>query len=117
MIRLVLIFSSAKSSNKKNIRVCRVFIGKHYDKHVIKRAEWGKKTIMSITKYLNKARELINAPIGEDIQGFTSKNGFTFRYNIVTNEFATAKPDGLIETLYRPTDGMSYWLDQIKRYK
>jgi hypothetical protein len=60
-------------------------LGEHYDKHVIERAEWGKDAIMSVTKYFNKARELINSPIGGDIEGFVSKNGFTFRYNIKTN--------------------------------
>jgi hypothetical protein len=88
----------------------------HYKKHVIERAEWGKKAIMSTTKYLNKARELINSPIGGDIQGFISKNGYTFRYNVVTNEFATANPDGFIETLYKPTRGITYWKEQIDKY-
>lgn len=90
---------------------------KHYDKHVLENAEWGTNSTMKIEEYLRKAQELINSPIGGNIEGFVSKNGYTFRYNKVTNEFATAKPNGIIETIYRPTDGLAYWWDQIKKYK
>ena len=57
------------------------------------------------------------SPIDGEIDGFVSKNGFTFRYNKATNELATAKPDGTIETIFRPTDGLAYWLEQIRKYK
>ncbi|MFC1894949.1 hypothetical protein ACFLYH_03295 [Candidatus Dependentiae bacterium] len=90
---------------------------KHFKKHVIDRAEWGVECKMTIDQYLAKARELLSSPIGKNIDGFVSKNRFVFRYNKLTNEFATAKPDGTIETLFRPKKGLSYWNDQIKIYK
>ncbi|MBR2565521.1 MAG: hypothetical protein IKE29_12970 [Paenibacillus sp.] len=31
-------------------------------------------------------------------------------------EFATAEPDGTIETLFRPDDRMIYWKDQVKPF-
>jgi pyocin large subunit-like protein len=89
----------------------------HYDKHVIQRAEWGPGAPLTQEVYLQKARELLNSRIEGDIEGFVSKNGYTFRYNRATNELATAKPDGTIETIFRPKDGHVYWLEQIVKYK
>ena len=89
----------------------------HYEDHVLDRAEWGSGSTMTMEEYLTKAQELINSPIGGDIEGFVSKNGYIFRYNKATNEFATAKPNGIIETLYRPERGMTYWREQIAKYK
>ncbi|KQN97050.1 hypothetical protein ASF12_23560 [Paenibacillus sp. Leaf72] len=92
-------------------------LDKHFQKHVVKKQEWADLGF-SLTKegYLNRAKNLLNSNIGGDIHGFTSKNGYVFRYNSKTNEFATAKPDGTIETLFRPDDGMSYWKDQVTTY-
>mgnify|MGYP007116716352 CR=1 FL=1 len=89
----------------------------HFEKHVIKRGEWGNPCSTTLENYLKKAQNLINSPIGGDIEGFISKNGFTFRYNTATNEFATANPSGIIETIYRPKRGITYWLEQITKYK
>jgi len=89
----------------------------HYSKHVIERGEWGADCTMTTQEYLKKAQDLLNSPVEGNIEGFVSKNGYTFRYNKVTNEFATAKPNGTIETLYRPKRGLEYWLEQIVKYK
>lgn len=92
-------------------------LDKHFQKHVVKKQEWADLGY-SLTKegYLNKAKNLLNSNVGGDILGFTSQNGYVFRYNSKTNEFATAKPDGTIETLFRPDDRMNYWKDQVKAY-
>jgi hypothetical protein len=89
----------------------------HYEDHVLKKVEWGQGINMTMESYLEKACDLLNAPIGGDIEGFVSKNGYIFKYNKVTNEFATAKPNGIIETFYRPERGLTYWLEQIIKYK
>ena len=89
----------------------------HYSKHVIEQGEWGADCTMTTQDYLKKAQDLLNSPAEGDIEGFVSKNGYTFRYNKVTNEFATAKPNGTIETFYRPKRGLEYWLEQIVKYK
>ncbi|WP_051051466.1 polymorphic toxin-type HINT domain-containing protein [Paenibacillus sonchi] len=92
-------------------------LDEHFTKHVVKKQEWADLGY-SLTKegYFNRAKNLLNSSIGGDVRGFTSKNGYVFRYNSKTNEFATAKPDGTIETLFRPKDGMKYWEDQVKMY-
>jgi RHS repeat-associated protein len=89
----------------------------HYTKHVIKKAEWSQNGSLSQNAYLNRARNLLNSDIGGRIDGFTSKEGWVFKYNIQTNEFATGKPNGIIETLFRPKDGINYWNEQIKLFK
>jgi pyocin large subunit-like protein len=72
---------------------------------------------MESERFCTKEQYLqINSKIGGNIEGFTSKDGWVFRYNKLTNEFATAKPDGIIETLFKPKNGYEYWLEQIKLY-
>lgn len=63
--------------------------------------------------YPAKARELLNATPGGAIQGFVRSNGDVLRYNIQTNEFAVRSADGTIRTLFRPGEGLQYWLGQI----
>ncbi|MDC0679128.1 RHS repeat-associated core domain-containing protein [Sorangium atrum] len=88
----------------------------HLERHFAKHAsEWGAGN-MTKMGYAKRAETLLRSPVGGDVQGFTSKQGWTFRYNSQTNEFATMKPDGTIETLFRPRDGASYWADQVERY-
>ena len=70
----------------------------------------------SVEDYQNHARELLNSAVGGDIEGFTSEAGTVFRYNKATNDFATARPNGVIQTLYKPTRERQYWLDQIEKY-
>lgn len=89
----------------------------HFKKHVIKKMEWGSEATITSEEYLKKAQNLLNSQIGGNIEGFISHNGWIFKYNKTTNEFLTAKPDGTIETLFRPKEGVSYWLDQIEKYK
>ena len=36
------------------------------------------------------------------------------RYNVRTNEFAVGTAEGTIRTLFRPQEGMAYWLRQIQ---
>lgn len=53
---------------------------------------------------------------GENILDFTNKNGFIFRYDKKRNIFATATPEGVIQTLYKPKNGLLYWEVQIDLY-
>ena len=85
-----------------------------YDKHVIRRWEWS----VSITKeqYLSKSRELLSSQPNSNIIEHITKNGFILKYNKVTNEFATWKPDGTIETFYRPNRWYEYVKEQFIKY-
>jgi hypothetical protein len=92
------------------------FASDKLDKHFAKHAkEWGAGNITK-TSYLKRARSLLNSNVCGDIKGLTTKEGWVFRYNARTNEFATAKSDGTIETLFRPNRGMDYWNEQVRIY-
>jgi hypothetical protein len=82
---------------------------KHFAKHA---GEWG---AGNITKqgYLKRAQDLLSRQPGGDILGHTRAGGDILRYNARTNEFAVGAADGTIRTLFRPTDGMAYWLRQV----
>lgn len=84
---------------------------KHYQKH--------KKEYENISEeqYKNRAKKLLNIPVGGEIKGFTNKNGYVFRYNEKTNEFATAKPNGVIETLFKPKEGKEYYRKEYEKYE
>lgn len=53
----------------------------------------------------------------DTIEEFFNKNGFFFRYDSSTNEFLTMKPNGIIETYYKPDKGVEYWEEQKKKWK
>ncbi|WP_439415072.1 hypothetical protein [Larkinella sp. GY13] len=66
--------------------------------------------------YYNRAVKLAESQVGGKIMGFTSKQGWTFRFNKVTGEFLTTHPNGHIETFFRPKSGIDYFLKQVKQY-
>ncbi|WP_242843049.1 hypothetical protein [Lacrimispora celerecrescens] len=68
------------------------------------------------TQYLNGARNFLEKPLTSTIQSFTSSGGTYFRYDTVTNEFGIINQYGGISTYFRPTEGLNYWLEQIKLY-
>ena len=68
-------------------------------------------------EYLQNARNLLNSKNGGSIQGFTTKDGWLFKYNTKTNEFAIGHPAGTISTYFKPDTGIEYWLKQINDFK
>lgn len=88
---------------------------KKYDRHIEKHlSEYGD---ITPEDYLNTARDLLAAPLSNDIEGFISKDGFLFKYKISTNDFTIGRPDGKISTLYKPIKGYDQWLEEIEKYK
>ena len=79
-------------------------------------SEWGDGNLTK-EAYRKRDNDLIDSKVGGDIDGFVSDEGTIFRYNNRTNEFATAYPDGSVQTLFRPTRGADYWATQINKYK
>jgi hypothetical protein len=81
----------------------------HYLKHA---DEYG---AIGIDAYLARARSLLSTDVGNGIRGFTRANGDTVRFNVRTGEFAAGAPDGTIRTLFRPDDGLAYYLKQVPK--
>lgn len=71
---------------------------------------------ISAEKYLNLARNLLAADLNKDIDGFKSKEGFIFKYNKETNDFAIGRADGKISTLFKPDEKVDYWEAQKELY-
>jgi len=61
-------------------------------------------------KYLENARELLNASAGNDILKRTRSNGDILHYRVSTGEFAVMARDGRIKTYFK-TD-YQYWMRQ-----
>jgi hypothetical protein len=84
-------------------------LARHFAKHG---SEW---TSATESAYANRAIQLLSTEVGGNIQGFTSKAGTVFRYNVRTNELAIGA-NGQVQTLFRPTRGLQYWLEQVKKF-
>lgn len=84
---------------------------RHLEKHL---HEFGE---ITEEDYVNIARNLLSSPVRGEIEGFTSKLGFRFRYDKDTNNFAIGRADGYISTLYKPEKGYEQWLEEIEKYK
>lgn len=88
---------------------------KKYDRHIEKHlSEYGD---ITPEDYLNTARDLLAASLSNDVEGFVSKDGFTFKYRISTNDFAIGRADGKISTLFKPDENIEYWKEQINLFK
>jgi hypothetical protein len=75
----------------------------HFEKHA---AEFGYRTPV---EYLKGARDLTGR---SGVETFTRSNGDKLFYDAARNEFAVLKPDGILRTYFRPTNGRDYWLSQ-----
>jgi RHS repeat-associated protein len=62
--------------------------------------------------YLSKAQQLINSKAGGDILTKIRTNGDTLFFNKATGDFAVKSSDGFIRTLFKPADGLDYFLKQ-----
>ena len=85
----------------------------HFNKHAKK---WGDGVIKTEAEYLERALALNNSKVGGDILGFTSPEGYVFRFNQATNEFVVATPTGLVQTFLKPDNPAIYYQTQVERY-
>lgn len=80
---------------------------KHFNKH------YKDFNFKNAQEYEQFAKDFIN---NKNIDSFVSKDGYMFKYNDKDNIFATAKPNGITETCFKPLKGKEYWEEQIKKY-
>jgi len=88
-------------------------IMKKFGKHSDEWSQWG---TISKQAFYNRAINLADNQIGRNIYGFTSKQGWMFQFNSKTGEFLTIHPKGYLETFFRPSQGMDYYLKQVQLY-
>ena len=84
---------------------------RHIDRHM---ADFGYTTK---EEYLEGARALLNAKVSADVEGFTGRDGFVFRYDVNNNALAIGHPGGSISTFFKPVEGRVYWNEQIEKHK
>ncbi len=83
----------------------------HIKKHLV---EYGD---ITPEQYLNIARDLLAAPLSDDIEGFISNQGWVFKYRKSTNDFVMGHPKGTISTLFKPKEKYDYFLGEKEKYK
>ncbi|MDU5149140.1 MAG: phage minor capsid protein [Anaerococcus prevotii] len=72
---------------------------------------------ISEEEYVQKARDLLNAELSDSIKGFMTQQKTILKYNVKNNEFVVGNPKGFISTFYKPSRGINYWKDEVKRYE
>ena len=65
----------------------------------------------SLNDYVAATAEFVNNPPPGTLT-FTRSNGDTLLYDPATNTFGARTSDGLPKTMFRPTDGITYWNKQ-----
>ena len=81
----------------------------NHKKHI---SEYEQDGITTPEQYETRAVELLEMPVGGNILGHLDKNNHIVRYDKAKNDFAKGDIlDGVI-TMFKPTDGYSYYLDK-----
>ncbi len=65
----------------------------------------------SMGDYVKKAHAFVDAP-PKDVQTVSRRNGDVLYYDPKANVFAVADREGAPRAMFKPRDGMSYWLKQ-----
>lgn len=89
---------------------------KKYDRHIEKHlSEYGD---ITPEDYMNTARDLLAAPLSEDIEGFISEANFIYKYRHSTNDLAIGRNDkNVISTLYKPIKGYEEFTNERKLFE
>lgn len=88
---------------------------KKFAKHIEKHLHQYKNANES--DYMTIARELLAADLSPEIEGFVDNEGFIFKYNKTTNDFAIGRPDGKVSTLFKPDAKLGYWEGERIKYE
>lgn len=65
----------------------------------------------SVADYVKKAHAFVDSP-PKDVQTVSRRNGDVLYYDPKANVFAVADREGAPRAMFKPRDGMSYWLKQ-----
>ncbi len=70
---------------------------------------------MSKQEYAQRALELIQKPVGNNILGYKNSDGQVIRYDKNTNDFVKGNPEIGISTMFKPSAGERYYQRQKKK--
>lgn len=69
---------------------------------------------LTMEQYVERAVRLAEMPVGGDILGHIDKNNQIIRYDRKENDFVKADLNKGIRTLFKPAEGIKYYLNQRK---
>lgn len=87
------------------------FSGKNLDRHWSGGSSDHSKQYPGMTKqdYAERALELVQKPVGGDIDGYKNAKGQVIRYDKVNNDYVVGIPDKGIATMFKPSSGARYF--------
>ena len=68
----------------------------------------------TLAQYEQRALELIESPVGGNILGHIDRVGVLIRYDKSMNDFVKGRPVKGIFTMFKPDDGINYYLTRKK---
>ena len=77
--------------------------------------EYERDGIRSKSDYEARALALCESAVSGNILGHADKNGFVIRYDRKTNDFAKGHPLKGVSTMFKPTQGETYYKEQRER--
>lgn len=45
-----------------------------------------------------------------------SDDGWLYKYDHLENDFALGRPEGKLSTLFKPDDGLDYWIERKEEH-
>lgn len=69
---------------------------------------------LTMEQYVERAVKLAEMPVGGDILGHIDKNNQIIRYDCKENDFVKADLNKGIRTLFKPIEGIKYYIKQRK---
>lgn len=86
----------------------RTTLTDHFERH------GSQVNVSSKESYAAHAVSFANTVDRKNNKSFVDKNGSTYKYNVVTNEFAVITKKGVVVTYYKPAAGYEYYKEQKK---
>ncbi len=92
-------FAWAKGFNKSTL-------SDHFDRH------GNQMNVSSKEAYAAHAVSFANTIDRKNNKSFVDMNGSTYKYSMLTNEFAVITKNGIVVTYYKPATGYKYYKEQ-----
>ena len=107
---------SATGSNKLKVRGFKnkQHLNNHWKNGRTHQAEYAKDGITTAEQYAERAVSLAEMPVGGNIKGYKTKEGYICRYDVEKNDYVKADLEKGIRTMFKPDGGEAYFNDRKK---
>ena len=106
---------NVSSQGKNSLKVKSFKNKQHFNNHWEKHKEQYEKLGISKEEYQKNAVELAESPVGGNILGYKSKDGYICRYNTESNDYVKADINKGVRTMFKPDSKEEYFREQKEK--